>query len=1581
MTDVSNSLITLNNPLITLQEKHFFLKNYVSPEAVVAFDVRNNTVRNDIDIQGAHKSLHEKLLNRVGEYLKNGTVSIGTVVHKPFSRAELYAMLKNTIDSINIRFDMYVRSNKRIMQRLQATIENGKQEFQALDNKVATETSSIDNGKQVLASNVENLFDTMPTEFHAHQYQEDFVRLCRQRMLWINAFATGLGKTSTALLTVKDQHERGLKKRTLFVVPKSVLAKWYAEAVMVYGLEVANSCFFVNLVEAKDYARAENSFERKQLVLFGTDEEQQVSDDIIDNLIRSGKMDYLAKSVPEQLDILKFSTASLVFMSHEDFYRLKLKPQTVEQYIVYQKKVDAEFARSEYADNASFGKKIEAMREVLEASPEYPHYFEDYGFDSMIVDEMHIFKNAKTLSSMTTVKYLSIPPVSKRGVDVMAKTHLIRQSNPNKDGVVGLTATPLTNSPLEIYSMLSIVLGEYMVNRFLGISSVKDFVSLFCIIENQPDYGVDGDVKIFNMFKGFHNLKLLRELLAQCVCFLRPDDEEVSSLLKLPEKIDKVISCERSKFQQNTIAAYTKAYQTAKELVMLKQYAVRHEDWGVMQTFEKSMKSQYVQQLLSPIAKKFNEDIFLIGSPFNFIRKMERLILDEDLNEKATVVLIDKAYEAQALQAIKDFNAKRFKHKEYRLNPHTDTSAVFKTTVDDDTGKTVYEFYSMGKLVDLEATKDQRYSDIVAYLMANEQNNISKLHNSELGLFDKMCIVLDTVQYNEQSYFFKCLYKHLRESNPAFKSENDMLDVLDFNWSNKVRACLEAFQYEHTHSRTDRNKQLLFCDYLGIHYKLRFAIAKLTGCKLSEIEIITGQTNNDNDSVQKIQNSFNSDNGCRYVIGNQKIEMGVDLQVGTQATHNLTIGWTPDSETQRNGRSVRQGNPLDFVTVYNYEMGNTFDRYKRSLVNSKFDWIEAITNFGSMFDSVYITEMLSREEQEKMIDLLVESDGADDDLLANYQEQLKQEREDNLREDMKRKQEIYLDMMVSAEEQSSKSDTSSYLAYWLNELFAIHHQRCLAIMRLQPNGITDIAMLDYSFDAMGKLANQPNDVKLDGYSKAERDALKMLALTNKHLIDMVNNTLCHLTVDQTVLQAQGLQYRGAKEFFIDHIGAYLLGFGLGQKTDATALERRMMIKRNELNNIVSVSNDSPLNQDVSDMQEINKNIKSLAKEGFLRVSNERYAFYPKEMANHISDVFRISTGYLYDGCFVLMTAGEVGAAEMFEKIERTLNAKDINGMVSRGNMLNRLLVKNYAWLFRVGKTLDDCLQYPVNNRFAHVHIAPSTKDNDYSKLFAVLPLTAAMATPRFPRAKMESMKSQFLERMMRIAAYDSMLQEEDCCFHVIYPNSERYAQILQVVKLIELYYVSLACVKHGADLYVRLNDKKDKLYFDKNRLTVSNDTGEVGQLFKEAMETAKQQYDSMYGDADAVSGLKLGDIVLLSQGHAPYPKESLFLFNFKTSDADIKSREYGFYKIASKMHEVLAKLDSKTRTQRYGQTGALMGRMEGMIGRDAMEAFDNMWVCYGNTLKGIWRTLSDEDKADLIVQDMFGNPVTISTKV
>lgn len=74
--------------------------------------------------------------------------------------------------------------------------------------------------------------------------------------------------------------------------------------------------------------------------------------------------------------------------------------------------------------------------------------------------------------------------------------------------------------------------------------------------------------------------------------------------------------------------------------------------------------------------------------------------------------------------------------------------------------------------------------------------------------------------------------------------------------------------------------------------------------------------------------------------------MGINLQKGTQAIHHLTVGWTPDSLQQRNGRGVRQGNYLVqegiAVNVYHYDANGTFDSYKRKLIGNKANWINGL---------------------------------------------------------------------------------------------------------------------------------------------------------------------------------------------------------------------------------------------------------------------------------------------------------------------------------------------------------------------------------------------------------------------------------------------------------------------------------------------------------------------------------------------------------------------------------------------------------------------------------------------------------------
>ncbi|PSJ15740.1 hypothetical protein, partial [Nitrosomonas supralitoralis] len=125
-----------------------------------------------------------------------------------------------------------------------------------------------------------------------------------------------------------------------------------------------------------------------------------------------------------------------------------------------------------------------------------------------------------------------------------------------------------------------------------------------------------------------------------------------------------------------------------------------------------------------------------------------------------------------------------------------------------------------------------------------------------------------------------------------------------------------------------------------------------------------------------VQDGFNANgdgNKYRTVIANEKAEVGINLQKGTQAIHHLTIGWTPDSLEQRNGRGVRQGNKTQRVNIYHYDADGTFDTSKRSMVNKKADWIGQVMDIDGG-GSVSVAGGLSKEQMEALIDTVGDSD-------------------------------------------------------------------------------------------------------------------------------------------------------------------------------------------------------------------------------------------------------------------------------------------------------------------------------------------------------------------------------------------------------------------------------------------------------------------------------------------------------------------------------------------------------------------------------------------------------------------------------
>lgn len=689
--------------------------------------------------------------------------------------------------------------------------------------------------------------------------------------------------TLTALASVAYVQSIGVKKKTAFIVPNSVLSNWRKEATNVYGS--MDDCLFVGL----------------------------------DTNAKTGKSKVDSANYDRDLNIVRENRHSKIFMTMEAFQRLRLRDETIAGYEAFMRSVDASFAESEdkKADEVSKGKAKRLVALLTEGKSGATPYLEDLGIDSIVSDESHAYKNSAATVEFKSAKFLALAPSAARGIDMQAKAWFIRGKSPLKDGVLLLTATPITNSPLEIYSMLSLAVGRDRVNDMaMGIKGADQFMEVMCRVESEEDETVDGIVRDTRIFKGLENVSVLRKALGDVATIKDsasvgqqvkvPDADEVSSPVALPDP--PILE---------TLLQYKAAFRFAIDTI-----SERQENRGDQAAYE-------------AVAAKFGEPMELIGHPFNLINKMTMLIIDPELDQRATFYQVSSAQKDKAEAVLKTFNARKFIEERARPGPHTGADAVVgQITRKDGEDKTVF-------------LKIQ----VAARLDGNR-------------------IIIDTISPETQSAFEAIAEKEGLE--------------LDVSVPPKLAALIANITKEETNPRgidsegnaTPRVKQLIFCDILPLHNKIKRLLTKRAGIPAGAIAIITGKQNNTPDEIMAVQDGFNADgadNKYRIVIANEKAEVGINLQRGTQAVHHLTIGFTPDSLTQRNGRGVRQGNKTERVTIYTYDADGTFDSHKRAMVNKKSGWIDQVMDVNGG-DSVNVEGGMSREQLEALIDTVGDSD-------------------------------------------------------------------------------------------------------------------------------------------------------------------------------------------------------------------------------------------------------------------------------------------------------------------------------------------------------------------------------------------------------------------------------------------------------------------------------------------------------------------------------------------------------------------------------------------------------------------------------
>jgi predicted ABC-type ATPase len=158
---------------------------------------------------------------------------------------------------------------------------------------------------------------------------------------------------------------------------------------------------------------------------------------------------------------------------------------------------------------------------------------EDLGIDFFAMDEAHngkkIFtrvqgKPAEQEGGRSRQEYkISSGQPSDRGLKAFLVAHYVMHNNSQRN-VMLLTATPFTNSPLEVFSMLAIVAWKKLEE--MGIANLNNFFDTY--IDVEEDLVINAQLKPVRkqVVKGFNNLKALQQLIYRFINYKNADLED-----------------------------------------------------------------------------------------------------------------------------------------------------------------------------------------------------------------------------------------------------------------------------------------------------------------------------------------------------------------------------------------------------------------------------------------------------------------------------------------------------------------------------------------------------------------------------------------------------------------------------------------------------------------------------------------------------------------------------------------------------------------------------------------------------------------------------------------------------------------------------------------------------------------------------------------------------------------------------------------------------------------------------------------------------------------------------------------------
>ena len=293
----------------------------------------------------------------------------------------------------------------------------------------------------------------------------------------IIAYDVGVGKTMTAIVNLANELFQGRCKRPLIVVPNPTIGKWIKE-----------------LIGYRDPKTKEEVYGILSNTGIEVNDWYNLGVDIV-------KANNVTKQVAEK---------SITIVTYEGFKKIGFSDSIIDGMLQELINILTQGVAKTPRDEE---KRQQKFREMLGVGLKNTVCdIDKTGFDYLVIDEGHRCKNVFDEVSSDedgNRRYNMHGAQSETGIKAFLLTNYLQRKFGRCSMV--LTATPFTNSPLEIYSMLSMVAYDYMTKN--GIKNVKQFFDLFVLPTTEFVANYKEEIVEKEVIRGFNNRLVLQKLI------------------------------------------------------------------------------------------------------------------------------------------------------------------------------------------------------------------------------------------------------------------------------------------------------------------------------------------------------------------------------------------------------------------------------------------------------------------------------------------------------------------------------------------------------------------------------------------------------------------------------------------------------------------------------------------------------------------------------------------------------------------------------------------------------------------------------------------------------------------------------------------------------------------------------------------------------------------------------------------------------------------------------------------------------------------------------------------------------------